>query len=202
MDILQSFNLISVPLPPMLLAMAGVKGDSRFVGLCYRSSKANWTDGRSNATFGFYNVWQPYIDHIAIAIHLFDAHLGADDLEATHVLVCDRLDEKVYVAPVEEALQFLDSQHLSRQPLTPQQWSEIKELIAQQPPLDMSQMQDLGMFELFTPPKPEQREKAMQLVQWLDGYIDKSLIRKYVDAADSRDYRAVIALESFRSRCL
>lgn len=111
-----------------------------------------------------------------------------------------RHHEKVYVAPIEEAIRFLDSQHPPRQPLTPQQWSEIKEFLAQQPTLDMSQMQDLGMFELFAPPKPEQRDKAMQLVQWLDGYIDESLIKKYIDAARGGDYRAAIALESFKSR--
>lgn len=203
MDIPESFKLISVPLPPMLLAMVGVKGDSRFIGLCYRSSKATWNDGRASATFGFYNVWQPYINHLAISIHLFDAHLGADDLEPTHALVCDRANDLVYVAPIEEALRFLDSQHPHLcQALTMEQWSKIKEFIAQQPPLDMSQMQDLGMFEVFAPPKPEQRDKAWQLVKWLDGYIDESLISKYLDAANAGDYRAVIVLENFRSRCL
>ena len=134
----ESFKLIDVPLPPMLLSMAGVKGESRFVALFYRSSKSTWTDGRGSATFPFYTVWQPYIEHLAIAMHLFDAHLGADDLEATHVLVCDRLDLKVYVAPIEEAMQFLDSQHPPRQPLTQEEWEQIKVLVAQQPQLDMS----------------------------------------------------------------
>ncbi len=210
MDILQSFKLIDVPLPPMLLTMAGVKGDSRFVGLCYQGSKATWTDGRSSATFPFYTVWQPYIDHLAIDIHLFDAHLGSDDCEPTHALVCDgreanrlrhRLQEKVYVAPIEEVMQFLDSQHPPRQPLTPQQWSEIKELIAQQPPLEMSQLQDLGMFELFAPPKAEHSEAAVQLIQWLDGYINKALISSYIDAAKTGNYQAIWALETFKSRC-
>lgn len=98
MDIPESFKQIDVPLPPRLLSMVGVKGDSRFVGLYYRGSKASWNDGRGSATFPFYTVWQPYINHLVIAIHLFDAHLGADDLEATHVFVCDRQHQKVYVA--------------------------------------------------------------------------------------------------------
>lgn len=195
------FKLISVPLPPMLLTMAGVKGDSRFVGLCYRSSKATWSDGRGSATFPFYTVWQPYIDHLAIAIHLFDAHLGSDDCEPTHALVCDRLDEKVYVAPIEEALRFLDSQHPPRQALTAEQWSEIKELIAQKPPLEMSELQDLGMFELFAPPKREHTEAAVQLTQWLDRYVNKALISSYIDAAKAGNYQAIWALETFKRRC-
>lgn len=80
---------MSVPLPPMLLTMARVKGDSRFTALYYRGSKATWNDGRIRATFPFYTVWQPYIEHFAITIHLFDAHLGSDDYEPTHALVCD-----------------------------------------------------------------------------------------------------------------
>lgn len=44
MDIPHTFQLIDVPLPPMLLAMAGVKGESRFVSLHYQGSKATWTD--------------------------------------------------------------------------------------------------------------------------------------------------------------
>lgn len=197
----ESFFLISVPLPPMLLAMAGVKGDSRFVALKYWGSKATWSDGRGSATFPFYTVWQPYIDHLAITIHLFDAYLGSDDCEPTHALVCDRANDLVYIAPIEEALRFLDSQHPPRQPLTPQQWSEIKELIAQQPPLEMSQLQDLGMFEVFTPPKREHTEAAVQLTQWLDGYVNKALISSYVDAAKTGNYQAIWALKTFKRRC-
>lgn len=197
----ESFKLIDVPLPPMLLSMAGVKGESRFVGLFYRGSKATWTDGRGSATFPFYTVWQPYIGHLAIAIHLFDAHLGADDLEPTHVLVCDRLDLRVYVAPIEEAMRFLDSQHPPRQPITPQEWEVIKAQYAHLAPLSMSQMQDIGMFELFTPPKAEHKERAKQLIQWLDKYIDEALIRKYIDAAKAGNYGAIFALEAFKQRC-
>jgi hypothetical protein len=195
-----SFKLIDVTLPPMLLSMAGVRGDSRFIGFWYRGSKATWNDGRGSATFPFYTVWQPYIQHLVIAINLFDAHLGSDDLEATHVLVCDRLEEKVYVAPLEEAMRFLDSQHPPRQPLTSQEWGEIKAQVAHLAPLNMSQLQDLGMFEIFTPPKREHKEAALRLVRWLDGYIDEDLIRKYINAAKAGNYQAVWALETLKQR--
>ena len=200
MDIPESFKSIDVPLPPMLLSMAGVRGDSRFIGFWYRGSKATWNDGRGSATFPFYTVWQPYIQHLVIAINLFDAHLGSDDLEATHVLVCDRLEEKVYVAPLEEAMRFLDSQHPPRQPLTSQEWGEIKAQVAHLAPLNMSQLQDLGMFEIFTPPKREHKEAALRLVRWLDGYIDEDLIRKYINAAKAGNYQAVWALETLKQR--
>ena len=201
MDIPESFKSIDVPLPPMLLSMAGVKGDSRFVGLWYQGSKATWNDGRGSATFPFYTIWQPYIQHLAITINLFDAHLGSDDCEPIHALVCDRQQEKVYVAPIEEAMRFLDSQHPPRQPITTEQWSEMKELFAHLAPLDMSDMQSLGMFEIFLPPSSEQKEAAGKLVQWLDQYINDALILKCLDTANAGNYKAVLAFEAFKGRC-
>lgn len=201
MDAPQGFKLIDVPLPPMLLDMAGVKGESRYVSLYYWGSKATWNDGRSSATFPFYTVWLPYIEHLAIAIHLFDYHLGADDEYPTHVLVCDRLEQKVLIALIEEAKQFLESQHPPRQSITPEQLEQIKELVAQQEPLNISEMQNLGMFELFTAPKPEHKQRAAQLIQWLDEYIDEALIKKYIDVAKAGNYQAIFALSAFKSRC-
>lgn len=198
-NIPSNFHSLSVPLPPILLEMAGVQGDSQFVALYY-SGKATWNDGRSCATFPFYAVWQPYIDHTAIAIDLFDCNLGADDETATHALVCDRIQEKVYVAPFTEAMNFLEQQHPPKQEITQQQWEEIKAQLEKQPPLNMSQMQSLGMFEMFAP-NPQRKEKAVELIRWLDQYIDESLIRRYLNAASSGDIRAVWGLEMLKRRC-
>lgn len=196
-----SFHCLSVPLPPMLLEMAGVQGDSQFVALYYSGSKSTWNDGRSSATFPFYSAWQPDVDHSAIAIELFDCNLGADDAQATHALVCDRIQEKVYVAPFKEAMSFLDKQHPDGgQELTQEQWEEIKAQLESQPPLSMSQMQNLGMFEMFAP-NPEHKEKAIELIRWLDRYIDEALLRKYLIAATAGDARAVWGLEMFKRRC-
>lgn len=105
-----SFNLLPTPLPPMLLDMAGVMVETRFIGLYY-SGNPTWTDGRSSTTFSFYSVWQPYTRHSAVLFPLtrIGAHLGADDLDLTHQLICDRQENVVYVAPWQEAQKFLDS---------------------------------------------------------------------------------------------
>lgn len=198
MTIPDNFQILNVPLPPMLLEMAGVKGDSQFVAFYY-SSKATWTDGRSSATFPFYAVWQPYIDHIAIAIDLFDCNLGSDDETATQALVCDRTGEKVYVAPYKEAMSFLERQHPPRQEITQEQWEEIKAQLEAQPPLSMEEMQELGMFEMFAP-NPKHKEKAIELIHWLDRYIDEALIRRYIEAASNGDVRAAWGLEMFKRR--
>lgn len=162
-EIPNTFIPIPTPLPPMLLEMASVKVESRFVALNYQGSKATWSDGRSSATFPFYTVWQPYIEHIAVAIYLFDYNLGSDDYKASHTLICDRTQKRVYIAKCDKAERFLNSQHPKRQPITPQQWEEIKDRIAQQAPPEMSQLQELGMFEMFMPSLPEHRERMVQL---------------------------------------
>lgn len=194
-----NFQPFNIPLPLMLLEMAGFKGDSQFVALYYSGSKATWNDGRSYATFPFYTVWQPYIEHMAIAIDLFNCNLGADDQAATHALICDRTEQKVYVATIDEAMSFLERQHPPRQEITQQQWEQILAQLEAQPFLSISQMQGLGMFELFAP-NPEHKEKAVELIKWLDQYIDEPLIRRYVEAAIAGDNRAAWGLEMFKRK--
>lgn len=193
-----SFQPLAIPLPPMLLEMAGVEVDSQFVAFYY-SGKATWNDGRSSATFPFYAVWRPYINHTAIAIDLFDYNLGSDDYPPNHALVCDRTQEKVYVAPFSEAMSFLDKQHPPRQEITKEQWEQIKAQLEAQPPLSMSQMQELGMFEMFAP-NPKHKEQAVELIRWLDQYIDEALLRRYLVAATAGDARAAWGLETIKRR--
>lgn len=191
---------MTVPLPPMLNEMAGVSSSSQFVALYYSGSKATWNDGRSSATFPFYTVWQPYTEHLAIAVDLFDYNLGSDDCLATHALVCDRSGEKVYVAPFAEAMNFLERQHPPRQEITQQQWEEIKAQLEDWSPLSMEEMQALGMFEMFAA-NPKYKEKTIELIRWLDGYINESLLRRYLVAATAGDKRAAWGLEMFKRRC-
>lgn len=120
----------------------------------------------------FYTVWQPYIEHLAIAIDLFDCNLGADDEAATHALICDRSEQKVYVASFDEVIQFLDCQHPPQQPLSSEQWEKIKMRLEKQASLTMSEMQELGMFELFVP-NPKHQQKATELIAWLDQIINE-----------------------------
>lgn len=122
-----------------------------------------------------------------IAINLFDCNLGADDETATHALVCDagyggrshRANEKVYASPFAEAMSFVSEQHPPRKELTltQEQWSEMKAQLEAQSPLSMEEMHYLGMFELFAP-NPKHKEKAIELIRWLDGYINEALIRR------------------------
>ena len=195
------FNLLDIPLPPMLLQMAGVSVESRFISLYYYGSKATWSDGRSCATFSYFHCYEPLIHHFAVAIHLYPYHLGSDDEYPTHALVCDRVEEKLYVGSREEVEQFLEAQHPPRQPITSEAWEAIRAELALKQQPDIAQMQRLGMFELFGPPNPSMQQEAIELIHWLDQHIDEALVLKYLKAAKAGNHQAIFAIEGFKRRC-
>ncbi|MEG4242963.1 hypothetical protein [Microcoleus sp. AT9b-C3] len=63
------FIELPVPMPPMLPEMVGVS-NSQYFAMYYQGSKATWSNGRGMATFSYYAVYAPLIEHIALAIHL------------------------------------------------------------------------------------------------------------------------------------
>lgn len=83
--------------------------------------------------------------------------------------------------------------------MTLEQWQDIKAQLENQLPLSMRQMQNLGMFELFAP-SSEHKDRAIELIRWLDRYIDEPLLRKYLVAATAGDKRAAWGLEMFKRR--
>lgn len=176
-----SFTLLPTPLPPMLLKVAGVEVEARFVGLYYLGSKATWTDGRSSRTFPFYTVWQPYIQHPAMmfALARLEVHLGTDELEPTHQLVCDRQEERVYVAPWSETQRLFKQQHPPLQSPTPKELETIQALISALPQPSMEEMQQVGMFEWFLGSTPQMEAGKIELVAWLNQYIDSGQIELY-----------------------
>jgi hypothetical protein len=155
--------------------MVGVSVDSRYFSIAYWGSKATWTDGRSRATFSYYGCYQPLINHIAIACYLWNYHLGSDDEYPTYALLCDRQDNKLYVGEIKAVEKFLDSQHPPIQPMTQEQWEEAKKLIESMPPPTEAELRQWGMFEMFGRISHEQQQQKVELVQWLDQQMNKSL---------------------------
>lgn len=197
MTIPSSFTLLPTPLPPMLLTMAGVAVESRFVGMYYLGSKATWSDGRNSQSFPFYTVWHPYIQHPAMMFPLarLKVHLGADDLEPTHQMVCDRQEEIVYVAPWNEAEKFLDTQHPPQRPPTPEEWQAVQALISALPQPSLEEMQQAGMFEWLSSPTPEMQACKAELVAWLNQHIDRSQVELYAQALGLSIEEALLFLE-------
>lgn len=167
----QTFRLLDVPLPPMLLELAGVGKEHRFVALYFWYGKPTWSDGNSCTPFPLYTVWQPYIQHSAIARQLQGYNLGADEEEPTHALLCDRTEAKVYVAAFEVMLYFLNSQQEQMRPMSVCHWEALKHKALAYTPVTFERMQAVGMLEMILPPTAEHIQQAKELVVWLDEYV-------------------------------
>ena len=196
----ESFRKLPVPVPPMLPEVVGVRGESRFFSLSYEGSKPFWTDGRAGATFSYFAAYQPFVEHLALAIHLFEVDLGSDDGPPTHALLVDRREAQVYVGDYDAVHHFLKEQHPLLQPLTPEEVEEIEEQFAALDKMSVEQMQELGMFEFMLGPAEQQRDKCWALVEWLDALITEDLLKAYLAASEAGNYLALHHLLLFQRR--
>lgn len=167
----RSFKCLDVPLPPMLLELTGVGKEHRFVALYNWYGKATWSNGETCTPFPVCTVWQPYVQHEAIAYQLIGYDFGSEKEEPSHALICDRLSEKVYVAAFELAIYFLNSQQEQTRPISVCQWQALKNKALAYTPATFEQMQKVGMLEMFLPPTPEHLQQAREMVMWLDKYV-------------------------------
>lgn len=175
-----SFQMLGIGLPPMLLSMAGYNGNARFVAFNYFGSKATWHDGRGLATFSYFSVYSPFVDHPAIAVVLrgANADLGSDDSEPTHSLIFDRQENSIYLGRGSEVSRFLNAQHppVAKIELTDEMLEEIESRLAEEMS-DISKMQFHGMFELFAPAQ-NRRSETNSLIKWLNENTP-SEVREY-----------------------
>lgn len=167
----RSFKELSVPLPPMLLDLVGVGKEHRFIALYYWYGKPTWTNANSCTPFPLYTVWQPYIQHEAIARQLQSYNFGADNEEPTHALLCDALEVKVYASAFDVMLYFLNNQQEQTQPIAVRHWEKIRNQALAYTPITFDVMQATGMLEMCLPPTPEHKQQAEELVMWLDKYV-------------------------------
>lgn len=196
-----NFTLLSVPLPPMLPKMIGVVGNSRYFSIAYWGSKATWSDGRGLGTFSYFGVYSPLIEHPALAIHLEVYNLGSDDLPPTHAILCDRLEQKMYVGNYAEVEKLLETQHPPVPNLSPEELSQLQEQIAlNMADFNLEQFQRLGMFELLTGHNQQQKQELVELVQWLDQLVTEDLLQQYVEAAENGNLTAILVMEKLLQR--
>lgn len=194
------FRKLPISMPPMLPEVVGVNSDNRFFRLNYEGSKAVWSDGRAGSTFSYCAAYDPYVNHVAMAIHLLDVSLGHDDEPATHSLFVDRQEATVYVGAYNEVCRVLQTQHPPPRPPTPAEIEEMNRYLAEMERLSFDQLRERGMFEFMLGPKPEQQDRCAEMVAWLDQFITDELIHAYVAAAEAGQVEAFYYLDRFRRR--
>jgi hypothetical protein len=121
-----NFLKIPVAMPPILPEVVGVQGNNPLFSLSYEGSKPFWSDGRAGATFSYYAAYQPFVEYLALAIHLFAVHLGRDDEPPTHALLIDRQEACLYVRAYNQVMQMLAAQHPPKRLPTPEELAEIE----------------------------------------------------------------------------
>src|SRR4028119_1787908 len=191
------FIELPVPMPPTLPEMVGVS-DTQYFALYYQGSKATWSNGRAMATFSYYAVYAPLIEHITLAIHLEPYHLGSDDEVPEHAILCDTVHHKMYVGAYQEIDYFLLQQHPQKLPTLSQQ--EFEEAVKAVENMSLEQMQRLGMFEMFGNTNFQARQQTVELVQWLDQQISEELIQQYIQLANRGNYTALRTIDALKLR--
>ena len=196
------FIELPVPMPPTLPEMVGVS-NSQYFAMYYQGSKATWSNGRAMATFSYYAVYAPLIEHITLAIHLEPYNLGSDDEFdelPEHAILCDTVSHKMYVGAYKEIDYFLLQQHPKELSALSEQ--EFEAAVKAVESMTLEQMQRLGMFEMFGNTNPQARLATAELVQWLDQQITEELIQQYIQLANRGNWTAVKALDILKRRIL
>jgi hypothetical protein len=189
---LEQFTQIPIPMPPMLPEALGYEGDARYFSLHYAASEAWFSDGQR----GYDTSWRVYsvlVDHFAIQIYLWDYNLGSDDDYEQHRLVCDRLEQKMYVGDSSAVVRFLQQQHLPvpKLELTQEQLQqfhhEIAKMLAKQPPIPT---------EYIEAQMARETELLQQMQVWLDHYINEALVKQYLKCGKAQAYWAIRKLKA------
>ena len=192
------FIELPVPMPPMLPTMIGVS-NTQYFAIYYWGSKATWNNGRGLGTFSYYAAYAPLIEHIALAIQLEPFHFGSDDELPEDAILCDCVQQKMYVGEYQEIDKFLRQQH-SQEPqhtLSPQELEAAMQAIEN---LSVEEMQRMGMFEMFGRTNAQARQETTEMVQWLDSYITEDLIQHYVYLANRGNYTAIRTMDTLKLR--
>lgn len=196
----ESLRKLPVPMPPMLPELIGLTSDCRYFSLSYEGGKAWWTDGRAGRTFSYYAAYQPYIEHLAIAIHLVEMDLGSDDGPPTHALLVDRHAAEVYVGEYDEVRRWLKQQHLPRRPLTLAEMEEAEQERAALEQATLDELRELGMFEFMLGATEGQKDKCWAMVAWLDDFITEDLLGAYLAASEAGNIEALHHLLQWQRR--
>jgi hypothetical protein len=191
------FTPLPVPLPPMLSALVGHNGTSRFFALCYAGTKATWLTGWTSSTFSYFAAYQPLVEHPAVAVHLFGKDLGSDDGPPTHALLCDRQEARMYAGGYDEVMRFLRAHNPAPPAPTDKELAATGRHFGRMTP---AEMRELGMFEFLFGPSAEQREIGGELVAWLDRFVTPELLRRYQEMWDGGDLEAMHVLLRFTRR--
>jgi len=170
-------------MPPMLPEAISYSGAGRFFGLWYNGHKATWTDGRSMATFPYFAIYAPLVDHPLMRACMPNTswELGTDDSLASKILLCDREEGTMAVADYAEGHRFLSDQHPPLRPPTTEEAAVLEQKIEKMmsDPFTLTDARRLGLFETIGGAPRREQELGQTIVQFLDQCLKE--IRKMAE---------------------
>ena len=161
---------LDIPVPPQLESAVEYHGTARYFGLYWTLSgdEVVVTDGRS-AHDGCWWGYQAFVDHPLSLIPLAGQryHLGS----ATHWLIIDRQTRLISIAPVDEALRFLNAQHppLLRTQLTAEEWRAAIEAAHAQLQANLDRVNSIDVRTALE----RQNAVVSDMSTWLDQRLPK-----------------------------
>lgn len=103
-----TLRLLPLPCPPQLAEAVGYRGASRFVAFAWSPAgdEAIYDDGYASGT-GEWTAYLAFVCHPVVRPLLADAQLGSSDREASHWLLADLAEGRLYLGPRLEVRRFL-----------------------------------------------------------------------------------------------
>src|SRR2546425_767753 len=91
---------LPVPSPPGMAEAVGYTGQARYVGVYWEpcGDESCYTDGVSGRT-GSWAAYLALVQHRAVSPHIQTFNTGSSEFPAEDVIVIDRAEGKLYVAP-------------------------------------------------------------------------------------------------------
>jgi hypothetical protein len=102
-------ELPHIPVPPLLSEACGYVREGRYIALWWEAAgdELRISDGTWDFCGADGRAWLVFTQHAAVRPHLGCYHLGKSDRPAEHALVLDRWRDVLKVAPLQEALAFV-----------------------------------------------------------------------------------------------
>jgi hypothetical protein len=158
---------VDLPLPPALSETFGYRGQARYVALSWSPAGDELVvdDGRVSRSGESWS-FQVYKRHKSVGALLAGYNLGSSNRIAEHALILDREANRASVAPVQEALAFVEAQHPPAPPVSRQEAEELRagmeaflEQGWRQAPVDPAEIQRA---------MAEQQGRVGRMISWLD----------------------------------
>lgn len=161
--------------PPMLEAALAYEGPARWVGFFWQYDEARAHDGRFELPADWY-AWRVFTEHLMVMAALAPYDFGGE-IEGTHVLLLDRGDRRLYVAPTAVALTFLASQWTPRGELPAAELEQLAELPDLDLATEISRFQAVPMTPALAAEVSDWMQRAAAnyaaLATWLAEHLPK-----------------------------